>query len=300
MKQQFLRSITGTIRLTSYDKNRTLIPSSAFIAMYKNDGTSVLQAETSATIDALTGEMTYDLTTTHTASLGINYKAIWRYIVSGDTYYESQLFDIVLSILSIPITDEDLYKELPSLRKTTVQATGTATAGSITSITDSIRRKEPDDYFKGGYIEILSGAGSGQTRDITGNVQSTGVITVDPVFYTIPDSTSIYRVIRSFTPTIENCFEKLQQMLIDKGKKDSLILESSQIRIPLIYLTIQTIALDLRDEQNDRWDLLSKDYMDKFEKSFNSMTLDYDADESGGVQGEEAQQNISSLRIQRS
>jgi hypothetical protein len=300
VKQQFLKSIAGTIRLTAYDKNRSLVPSSAFVALYQNDGSTVIQAEASASVDSTTGEMTYSLTTTHTANKGLNFKAVWRYVSGGNTYYETQLFDVVRSILSIPITDDDLYGELPSLRKSTVQVSGTATSATTSTLVDTVRRKEADDYFKGGIVEIMSGTGSGQSRDITGSTQSTGTISVNPAFATTPDTTSIYRVIRSFTSTIIQCFEKIEQMLYDKGKRDTLILESSQIRVALIYLVIHTIALDLRDEQNDRWDLLAKDYMDKFEKAFNSMTLDYDADESGGVQGEEAQQNVSSLRIQRS
>ena len=300
MKQQFLKAIAGTIRLTAYDKNRSLVPSSAFVALYQNDGSTVIQAEASASVDSTTGEMTYSLTTTHTANKGLNFKAVWRYVSGGNTYYETQLFDVVRSILSIPITDDDLYGELPSLRKSTVQVSGTATSATTSTLVDTVRRKEADDYFKGGIVEIMSGTGSGQSRDITGSTQSTGTISVNPAFATTPDTTSIYRVIRSFTSTIIQCFEKIEQMLYDKGKRDTLILESSQIRVALIYLVIHTIALDLRDEQNDRWDLLAKDYMDKFEKAFNSMTLDYDADESGGVQGEEAQQNVSSLRIQRS
>ena len=300
MKQQFLKAIAGTIRLTAYDKNRSLVPTSALITLYKQDGSTVLQSQTSATVDGTTGEMTYALTTTHTADLGLNFKAVWQYVVSGNTYYETQLFDVVRSILSIPITDDDLYAEIPSLRKANVQAGGTATAGATGSLTDTARRKEADDYWKGGQIEIMAGTGSGQTRDITGNTQSTGVITVNPNWTTTPDTTSVYRVVKSWSVAIQQSFEKIEQMLYDKGKRDSLILESSQIRVSLIYLTVHIIALDLRDEVDDKWDLLAKDYDVKFEKAFTSMTLDYDEDESGGVQGDEVQQHTNSLRIQRS
>ncbi len=300
MKQQFLKAITGTLRLTAYDKNTALIPDLAYVTLYNIDGNSVLQAEASASIESTTGEVTYPLTTTHTASLGLNYKAVWRYVINSITYYETQLFDVVRNILSIPITDEDLYRELPSLRKSTVQVSGTATAADTSSLTDTLKRKETDDYFKGGIIEILSGTGEGQSRDVTANVQSTGVISVSPDFETAPDTTSVYRIIRSYSTTIEQCFEKIEQMLYDKGRRDALILESSQIRVPLVYLCIHTIALDLRNEQNDRWDLLQANYNDKFEKAFNSLTLDYDTDESGGVQGEEAQQNLTGITIHRS
>jgi len=300
MKQQFLKDIAGTIRLTVYEKNRAQVPSSAFVTLYKSDGSSVLEAEASATVNSTTGEMTYNLTATHTATLGLNYKAVWRFIISGNTYYETQLFDVVRSILSIPVTDEDLFNELQTLRNANYQATGTATAGAAGSITDTRARKEADDHWKGGSVEILSGTGVGQTRDITGSTQSSGAITVSPDWVTTPDNTSVYRVVRSFTSVIRQSFEKIEQRLYDKGKRDSLILESSQIRVPLIYLAIQNIAKDLRQEKDDKWDLIHMEYRDLFESAFTTLRLDYDEDESGGVQGEEKQQNVSSFRIERS
>lgn len=300
MKQTFLEDIGGTIRLTVYDKNRALVPSSALITLYKNDGSNELQAQASATVNGTTGEMTYAISSTHAADKGLNFKAVWQYVVDGSTYYETQLFDVVKSILSIPITDDDLYAELPSLRKTSAQATGTATAGASTTLTDTAKRKEIDDYWKGGILEIMAGTGSGQTRDVTDFVQSTAVLTVDPAWATTPDTTSIYRVVKSFYKTIEQSFEKIEQMLYDKGKRDALILEASQIRIPLIYLTLHMIALDLRDEVDDKWDMTQKAYDEKFKQAWTNLTLDYDEDESGGIQGDEAQQGISSIRISRS
>lgn len=293
MKQQFLEDIGGTIRLTAYDKNRAQVPSSATITLYKNDGSSVIQAESSATIDATSGEMTYAITTTHAATVGLNYKAVWKYVIDGNTYYETQLFDVVKSILSIPLTDEDLFNELPSLKKTNYQGSGTATSATSSTLVDTVNRKEQDDYWKGGEVEIMAGTGSGQIRDIDSSTQSSGSLSVSPNWTTVPDSTSVYRVIRSFTKSIDQSFEKLEQMLYNKGRRDALILEASQIRIPLIYLTIQMIAIDLREEQNDRWDMIATTYADLFDKAFNSLALDYDADESGGVQGQEAQQTTT-------
>lgn len=299
MKQQFLKGIGGTIRLTTYDKNRNLIPTVATIIVYKNDGNSQLDAG-SASIDGTTGEMTFTISPTVAANNDVNYKAVWSYTISGNVYIETQLFDIVKSILSIPINDDDLYNELPSLKKSNFQATGTATAGDASSLTDSKARKESDDNWKGGTLEILANTGAGQTRDITGSTQSTGVIAVSPDWGTTPDSTSTYRIVKSFTSTIQAAFEKIEQMLYNKGKRDALILESSQIRIPLIYLTIQMIAIDLREEKDDRWSLIADDYQKMYEQSFSSLALDYDEDESGGAQGNEVQQTVTSLRIQRS
>lgn len=300
MKQQVLYQKVNTLRLTVYNANRALVPSSALITLYLSNGSSILQSQASATVDSTTGEMTYSLTTNHTANLGLNYKAVWQYIVSGVTYYETQLFDVVRSILSIPITDDDLYAELPSLRKSNVQDSGIAVSATASTLVDTKKRKETNDYWKGGVIETLSGTGLGQTRDITGFTQSTGTITVSPDWTTTPDATTTYRIVKSWTTAIETGFDKIEQMLYNKGKRDALILEASQIKIPLVYLVIHTICVDLMTETDDKWDLLQKLYQDKFEKAFNNLTLDYDEDESGGVEGQEIQMAVNTFRIQRS
>ena len=88
-------------------------------------------------------------------------------------------------------------------------------------------------------------------------------------------------------------------MLYDKGKRHELILESSQIALPLTYLAIHIIALDLMDEIDDKWDRIAKLYQEKFDKAFNNMKLDYDEDESGAIDESEKQQSQTSLRIGR-
>jgi hypothetical protein len=296
-KQSFLKSTSGTLRLTVYDNNRPLVPTSAKITLYSPSG-GTLQAQVAVTaIDATTGEMTYSLTAVHTASNDLNYKAVWEYVVSTVTYYQSQLFDVVLSELAIPITDDDLFNELESLREANKQAKGTATAGAVGSLTDTLRR-EIDDYWKGGTIEIVSGTGIGAKRDITGFTQSTGVFTITPN-WTAPDTTSKYVAVRSFSKKIQAAFDKLCTMLYDKGKREDLILESSQISVPLIYLTIHMICLDLMDEADDKWSRLATIYWDKFQNAFNTMKLDYDEDESGTVDETESQKGATEIRIGR-
>lgn len=298
MKQQFLKDKIGTIRITIYSNNRPIIPASGTITLYNPSGSS-LQAETAATINATTGEMTYSLTATHTATNDLNYKAVWSYVSDGVTYYENQLFDVVKSILSIPITDEDLYNELDSLRKANKQATGTATAGASGTLTDT-KRKEEDDFWTGGVIEIISGTGVGQIRDITDFVQSTGVISITPNFVTTPDTTSVYRIVRSFTKKIKQSFEKLEDNLYAMGKRHELIIESSQIKFALIYLTIHFICLDLMAEPNDKFDKLAELYWKKYQDAFQGMKVEYDEDESGFIEGtDEEAQSSNAIRIFR-
>lgn len=297
-KQQFLEDKTGTIRLSVYDKNYITTPTSALITLYTTSG-GVLQAQATATVGS-NSEMTYSLTATHTADVGLNFKAVWQYVISGVTYYETQLFDVVKNILSIPITDDDLYAELDSLREANKQATGTATAGAAGSITDTAKLKQEDDYWKGGLCKIIAGTGVGQERTATGNTQSTGVITVTPNWVTTPDTTSVYKIVRSFSTKIQQSFKKLEQMIYDKGKRHQLILESSQIEIPLIYMTIHFIALDLTKEVDDKWSVIAKAYWERFNESFNSLKLEYDEDASGTIEGDEEQTGPGSLRIRRS
>lgn len=299
MKQEFLQSKTGTIRISTYVSNVQQVPSSGTIVLKDPSGT-VIQASTAVTV-AGSGEMTYSLTTTHTANLGLNFIAEWTYIISGVTYYEKQLFDVVLSRLSIPITDDDLYNELENLRKNAVQESGTATSATTSTLVDTATLKQADDYWNGGKIEILAGTGVNQVRDISDFTQSTSTIVVSPNWTTTPDSTSVYRVIKSYSRAIEQSFIKLCTMIYNKGKRHCLILESSQLKVPMIYLTIHFIALDLMSEKEDKWNRIADKYWDLFNESFNTLRLEYDADESGTISGvEEEQIAPSSINLFRS
>lgn len=301
MKQQFLKGKTDTIRLTIYKDNRPVVPSSATITLYKAGSTTELQSNVAVTaINATTGEMTYSLTTTHTATLGLNYKALWEYVSGGVTYYQEQLFDIVLNKLAIPITDADLFRELDSLREIQEQKTSTATSATASTLVDTAERKEADDYWKGGTVEILSGTGVGQIRDITIFTQSTSTITVTPNWVTNPDNTSEYLVRKSFSEKIQQSFKKIETEIYNKGKRHSLIIESSQIEMPMIYLTVANICNDLISDEGDKWSLLADKYTDMYEKSFTNMRLDYDLDESGAIEGVEEQYNTGEIRILRS
>jgi len=298
MKQEFLKGKTDTIRMTVYQDNRPVVPSSATIILYK-DG-AILQASDSASVNSTTGELTYTITATHTASLGLNYRAEWSYVVVGTTFVEEQLFDVVRSKLSIPITDDDLFNELESLRDQNIQETGTATSATSSTLVDTAQRKESNDYWTGGKLEILNGTGEGQIRDISDFVQSSSTITVSPNFVTTPDTTSVYKVVRGYSKKIQQAFDKVAAMLYNKGQRHSLIIESSQIKIPMIYLTIHFICLDIMDDEGDKWDRLSVRYWDLFSSEFGNMKLDYDADESGTISGDETQSDRTAIRLLRS
>ena len=89
-------------------------------------------------------------------------------------------------------------------------------------------------------------------------------------------------------------------MIYNKGQRHALIIESSQIKVAMIYLTVHFICLDLMKGIDDKWSRLADRYWDLFSSEFGQMKLDYDTDESGSITGDEAQSDRTALRIFRS
>ena len=70
---------------------------------------------------------------------------------------------------------------------------GTAQAGAANSITlDSSGSSSTTDFYKYAVVEIVSGTGIGQSRQITAYNGTSKVATVDPAWTTAPDATSNY------------------------------------------------------------------------------------------------------------
>jgi hypothetical protein len=69
-------------------------------------------------------------------------------------------------------------------------ATGTATAGASTTLTDSGASWRTVGGWAGGFVEIVSGTGAGQCRRISSNTATQ--ITVARAWTTNPDNTSVY------------------------------------------------------------------------------------------------------------
>jgi hypothetical protein len=66
-------------------------------------------------------------------------------------------------------------------------------------------------------------------------------------------------------------------------------------------LTVHYIAIDASDELNDKWDRLATTYWKKFQDAYTSLSLEYDTDESGNIEGGEEQgASPFELRISRS
>ncbi len=77
----------------------------------------------------------------------------------------------------------------------TIRETGTAQSGASGSITLQVSATTVTDAFKRSFIYIISGTGSGQSREITAYNGTTKVATVSPNWSVNPDNTSVYRIV---------------------------------------------------------------------------------------------------------
>lgn len=90
---------------------------------------------------------------------------------------------------------------LASLVPTNFSDQGVAQAGAATTITLASTASSTNSIYVGSIINILSGTGSGQTKEITAYVGATKVVTVDSAWSVNPDSTSAYAVIPTSSGT---------------------------------------------------------------------------------------------------
>lgn len=72
--------------------------------------------------------------------------------------------------------------------------TATATAGAASTITLGATASAVNDTYNGFTIKITGGAGSGQSRVISGYVGATKIATVSEAWTTPPDNTSVYSI----------------------------------------------------------------------------------------------------------
>ena len=83
-----------------------------------------------------------------------------------------------------------------------VVATGTAQAGTATTITLNAGALATNDIFVSNIITITSGTGAGQSRTIVDYVGSTKVATVDKAWVTNPGATSVFDIYASNSQTV--------------------------------------------------------------------------------------------------
>lgn len=300
MKQELLQNINGTLSIIPYLNNRPAVASSATVEVLNNGGGVLVTAGTAASVNATTGEITYSLLAANTTDLGENYQIKWTYAVSGVTYYKSSLFDIVKCKLSIPVVDDDLINQQTDLLDGAESFSGLVDSATNTTLVANNLKNYLDDYWNGGKVSIVNpSTGAKQVREITDFAQSTGTVTVGVAWSTNPDNTYTFELKRGFSQKIEAAFEEMLIDVRNKGYRPALILESEELKIPLIKKSLALICRDLIVTADDKWAILSASYEDQYKDAFQKVKFQYDKDESGNVSDSEKDQDLGNVRLKR-
>lgn len=301
---EILQSSTEAVRFTPpWTTNRPTIASSATVVLKDGNGT-VLQASIAVTaINATTGEITYTLTTTHTAQLFENCVAEWSYVVSTVTYKETTLFDIVLHRLSQTATDEDIYTFQGDVKAKNENVQGVPTSAAAGTLLDTNTLKNyPDDYFNNGIVEVvLPTTGAVQRRTVTDFVQSTGTLSVTPNWATTPDTTYKYIVYKPFRVKLDAAWELLMNDIRSKGFRPALIMNSADLKQVHTFKTLELICLDFMKtgSVDDLWLVLSEKYGERYQKAFDTLRFQYDENQSGGISSGEQDKSPGGLKMVR-
>lgn len=304
MKQEVLQASTETLRFTPpWQNNRPTVASAATVVLKDPSGTTIQASANVTAINSTTGELTYTLTTAHTATRDENYVAEWSYVVSTVTYKETTLFDVVLHRLSQLTTDEDLYTLQGDLRVKNENVSGTVSSAATGTLVDTNLLKEyPDDYFNNGIVEAMNpSTGAVQRRTVTDFVQSTGSLSVSPNWSTTPDSTYKYIVYKPFRVKLDFAWEMLMNDVKAKGFRPALIMQSDTLKHVHAFKTLELVCMDFikSGEADDLWTKLADRYAGMYNDAFGKILFQYDEDEDGAIGGAEQNQTPSRLKMVR-
>jgi hypothetical protein len=293
MKQSFLVDIAETFQSYVYENNRKIAPSSASLTVYKPGGASELISDGAMTVQS-DGRLDYSLTAIHNIVADENYKAVIAYVVSGVTYYVTQYYDVVNSKLHKVITDDDVVAELPQLRDSGWRVHGTAESGSATTLIDSELKRYEDDYFTGGLATSID---KDEVREITDFASDTGTVTTSAFGSAV--ATDKYILTRSFSREIQRAFEKIEEMLVRRGKRPHLILDPYDLREVHIHLSVAEVCKGLATEHENIWWELWKGYEKTGQEAFTSLNLKYDYTRDGYIAGGEESCRLTAIRSGR-
>lgn len=270
-KVELLKGQSEKIRWTIYENNRSITPVTPILTLKKPGGadfpTPVVDAAMTVTSG---GEIEYAMPSGNTTELLENCAGTINYSYQSESYRFGFLFDIVRSRLEMVVTDEDLFAEFPGLKDSGYREISSATAnGTPTTLIDTARLIQPDDYWTGGSIEIPS---TGEIREVTDFNPSTGTLTFTPALGTAPAAETKYIITRSFKKERWRAFQDILERLRNTGRRASLALDSHQLRAAHIPLTLAKIFRGF--VQSETYQELARDFLETYNRLFKELPLD--------------------------
>jgi len=293
MKQRFLVNTAEVFQSYVFENNRKIVPSSATLTVYRPGGASELISGSAMTVQG-DGRLDLSLSAADNSGADENYKAVIAYVYSAVTYYATLYYDVVRSKLHKVVIDDDIVAELPQLRDGGWRVHGTAESGSATTIVDTELKRYEDDYFTGG---LACSIDKGETRGITDFAASTGTVTAEAFSSAV--ATDKYILTRSFSREIQRAFEKIEEMLVRRGRRPHLVLDPYDLREVHIYLSVAEVCKGMATEHENLWWELWKGYEKTAIEAFNALNLKYDYTRDGYIAGGEETSGMTYKRSGR-
>ena len=91
----------------------------------------------------------------------------------------------------------------------------------------------------------------------------------------------------NYDDQIQEAFKILKRDLKNKGRRPHMLIDGSQLRIPLIHKTFEIIFRGFFKEAGDKWHELYKEHEQKFKDEFADLVIKYDSDEDGNIDRDE-------------
>jgi hypothetical protein len=152
-----------------------------------------------------------------------------------------------------------------------VASTNTAQTGSATTFTLAAGDSAVDQFYTNSFITITTGTGLGQTRLITNYVGSTKVATVNQPWLTLPNNTSVYNIIGSYSPTVST-----------SGYLTLGSYATGQDPVTLLTTNFNTVNTNINNVSGNVWNNSTRSLTDKsnfnlvqtFPTNFSSLSID--------------------------
>lgn len=263
-----------------YEYGIQIVPTSASITVYNNSGTSISTGTGSVGAD---GTVTYTLSAADNDTVGEYFKVVCTYTYNSITTTIAELFDVTNYPLVCYIHDDDLYPYMPELREYSYEHNGISdSVGSTTTLVDSRLRADRRNY-KGGRISIFLSSTSTIDGLITDYSTTTGTITFSPVSTSSVGSGVRYSIRQSYSDVIDTAFDDVRSILRNKVSVAGRYIDSTVTSKATLFRALSIIAMRMRIDANDKYDLLYKDFITEFNGIIKSIYEAIDRDDDGDI-----------------
>ena len=153
-------------------------------------------------------------------------------------------------------------------------------------------------------IEITYTIGSVDSKmvrffDVVLNKLSPCIVDADLKEYYPELADEIWSAESNYDDQIQEAFKILKRELKNKGNRPHMLIDGSQLRIPLIHKTFEIIFRGFFKEAGDKWHELYKEHELKFKDEFADLVIKYDSDEDGVIDRDEKTVLASQINLER-